>query len=100
MAITPATVASNGALAWNTANTTRVTLGTGYAGASTSLPLFQYYAAAQATAVGGGTPQPVPLASTDLPLIRAVDVTLRADLSAGPTPTAQVLTYRVRLANA
>jgi Tfp pilus assembly protein PilW len=100
MSTTPATVGTAGALAWNTANTKTVILGTGYGTASASQPVFQYYSNAQAVAAGGGTPLTVPIAGAALSTVAALDVTLRADLSPGSNPTAQVLTFRVRLANA
>jgi hypothetical protein len=99
MSTTPATVGAGGALTWNVANTKTTVLGTGYAAASASQPVFQYYVDAQAIASGGGTPQAVPLSAADIPNIAAVDVSLRADLSPGSKPSAQVLTFRVRLAN-
>lgn len=99
MSTTQATVGTGGALTWNVANTKTTVLGTGYATASTAQPIFQYYYDAQAIAAGGGTPQSVPLSAADVSKIGAVDVSLRADLSPGSKPSAQVLTFRVRLAN-
>jgi Tfp pilus assembly protein PilW len=100
MSTTPATVGTAGALTWSTANTKTVILGTGYGTASAAQPIFQYYSNAQAVAAGGGTPLSVPVAGVALATVAALDVTLRADLSPGSNPTAQVLTFRVRLANA
>lgn len=100
MSTTPATVGSGGALSWSASATKTTVLGTGYGSATATQPVFQYYAGAQAIAAGGGTPLAVPLTTAALPTVTALDVTLRADLSPGSNPTAQVLTFRVRLANA